>query len=198
MPPAEYLLPPLAYLLGSVACAIVVSRALRLPDPRAAGSNNPGATNVLRLGGKKAAVAVLVGDMLKGWLPVAAAAALTDRAWLIGATGFAAFLGHLYPLFFRFHGGKGVATAAGVFLGLHFTVGALLVVIWLGVARWSRYASLAALCAAACAPVLVWYLAAAPAFIALAMAIAVLLFWRHRDNIRRLLAGQERKLGRRF
>ena len=188
------ILPLLAYLIGSISSAIVVCRIMGLPDPRSSGSNNPGATNVLRLGGKKAAVITLIGDVLKGIIPVLIAKAMSDSSWTIALSGLAAFLGHLYPIFFGFKGGKGVATAAGVFIALSGTLTLLLLGIWFTIAFLTRYSSLSALIAAAVAPFLVLFLLPGTGFFLMALIIAVLLFWRHRTNIQRLLAGEESKI----
>lgn len=188
------LLPLFGYLVGSVSSAIIVSKLMGLPDPRSSGSNNPGATNVLRLGGKKAAAITLFGDVLKGLLPVLVAKAFTDSAITIALVGVAAFLGHLYPLFFGFKGGKGVATAAGVFIGLSGIVTLILLGIWLITAVISRYSSLAALVATLSAPFLVLLLLPGLPFFLMACVIAGLLFWRHRENILRLKRGEENKI----
>lgn len=190
-----YALPLIAYLFGSVSSAIVVARFLGLPDPRTVGSRNPGATNILRYGGKRAAAATLLGDVLKGVLPVLLARALTDEIWVLAATAFAAFLGHLYPVFFGFHGGKGVATALGVWLALDPWVALALAATWLATAAVFRYSSLAALVASALAPLYVAWLLPGAAFFVLALVMSALLFLRHKDNIRRLLAGQETRIG---
>lgn len=187
-------LPLLAYVFGSISSAIVVCRLMSLPDPRSLGSHNPGATNVLRFGGKKAAAITLAGDFLKGLVPVLAAAALGGDSLVIAAAGGGAFLGHLYPLFFRFQGGKGVATAAGVLAGLSVTLIALLLAVWLSSALLFRYSSVAALTAAVAAPWLVWYLLPEPGYLAMSLAMVALLFWRHRGNLRRLAAGEESKI----
>lgn len=187
-------LPVLAYLFGSISTSVLVCRVLKLPDPRSLGSRNPGATNVLRFGGKKAAAVTLAGDFLKGLLPVLAARALDADAMVIAAAGGAAFLGHLYPLFFGFHGGKGVATAAGVFAGLSAALLAALLAVWLAAALLSRYSSAAALTAALAAPWLVAWLLPGAGYLTLAAGMVALLFWRHRGNIRRLAAGEESKI----
>ncbi len=190
-----YFLPVLAYCFGSFSSAIIVCRLMGLPDPRVSGSNNPGATNVLRIGGKKAAAITLIGDVLKGLVPVLIAKILTSNPIIISLVGAAAFLGHLYPVFFGFKGGKGVATATGVFIGLSWILTLVLLVIWLGMAVVFRYSSLAALTAAALAPVIVlWLLPGLPYFL-LALVIAIFLFWRHRENISRLVSGKESKIG---
>ncbi len=184
-----------AYLIGSVSFAIVLSRLFALPDPRSYGSGNPGATNVLRTGKRAVAALTLLGDGGKGWLAVWLAAMFAP-----GAAAFAAlavFLGHLFPLWHRFHGGKGVATAAGALLGLDWRIGLGTIATWVMIAVFLRYSSLAALISAAFAVVftIVFYGAGVQA--ACVLAIALLLVWRHKDNIRRLLAGQEGRFGAR-
>ena len=189
-------LPLLAYCFGSISSAIIVSKLMSLPDPRSSGSNNPGATNVLRLGGKKAAAITLIGDLLKGLIPMLIAKALTDNSITIALVGLGAFLGHLYPVFFGFKGGKGVATATGVFIGLSGSLTLVVFGIWLTMAVIFRYSSLAALTAAALAPFIVLLLLPGLPFFLLATVIAVFLFWRHKANIARLLAGEESKIGK--
>ena len=192
---ADYLLVPIAYLLGSVSSAVIVCRLLGLPDPRERGSGNPGATNVLRIGGKKAAAITLLGDMLKGLLPMLAGHWLVVSPAVLALTGLAAFLGHLYPVFFRFRGGKGVATALGVQLGLYWPIGASVAALWLFVAKVLRISSAAALVSQGLAPLIVWWFWPAPELVAMQVAITLLLFWRHRDNIRRLRRGEEGRIG---
>lgn len=185
----------LGYLAGSVSTAIIVCRAMGLPDPRSAGSRNPGATNVLRFGGKKAAALTLAGDLLKGLLPVLLARwAGLDQAGL-ALTALAAFLGHLYPVFFGFEGGKGVATAFGAILGLSWSVALAALATWLLMAFTVRVSSLSALTAAALAPLYAWWLGLPGAYIAAVLVMVGLLIWRHRSNIRNLLAGAEDKIG---
>lgn len=186
----------IAYLLGSLNSAIILCRIMRFPDPRTQGSGNPGATNVLRYGGKKAAIIVLLGDMLKGLLPVAVAQWLALPDVALATVGFAAFLGHLYPVFFRFEGGKGVATALGVMLGLSWLMGAAVLGTWLAVAFALRYSSLAALTATLLAPLYAWWLIGSTSIVAMVTVMGVMLFWRHRSNIRKLLQGTEGKIGR--
>ena len=187
-----------AYLIGSVSFAVVVSRACGLPDPRQYGSGNPGATNVLRSGRKGAAVLTLLGDCAKGWLAVFAAGYwVTDGATLAMAlAAVAVILGHMYPVFHGFRGGKGVATALGVLLALSPNLALGTLATWIAIAVFFRYSSLAALISAVFAAffTLILFNAAHPFFSAAAV-IAVLLIWRHRSNIRNLLAGTERKLG---
>ncbi len=183
-----------AYLLGSISSAIIVCRLMGLPDPRTLGSNNPGATNVLRIGGKKAAAITLFGDGLKGFIPVFIALKLGVSPLVLGLTGLAAFLGHLYPLFFGFKGGKGVATVLGVQFGFSWMIGAAVAGIWLFVAFGLKISSLAALVAMTLAPLVVWFFWPDPALVAIQSIITIILFWRHRTNIRDLLSGKEGKL----
>ena len=171
-----------AYLCGSMATAVIVSRSLGLPDPRSDGSGNPGATNVLRLGGKKAAVLTLLGDALKGLLPVLAGRALEVETWTLGAIMCAAFLGHLYPIFFAFKGGKGVATAMGIVFGLSITLGGALLLTWSVLAALCRYSSLAALVSAILAPIYTLLLTQTPAYSWTLLIISGLLVWRHREK----------------
>lgn len=184
----------MAYLLGSVSSAIIVCRLSGLPDPRSEGSKNPGATNVLRLGGKKLAAITLLGDVLKGFIAVKLTMWISPSPAIVAPVILAVFLGHLYPVFFNFEGGKGVATAFGAILGLSWTAGFLLLVIWIGMAYLFRYSSLAAIVSALLAPVFVaqflnWHYAI-PVFI-----MSLLLLWRHRGNIDRLRKGLEPKIG---
>ena len=194
MPVLSILLPIAGYLVGSISSAIVVSRLMGLPDPRQSGSNNPGAANVLRLGGKKAAAITLAGDLIKGLIPVLIATALGAGPAIIAATGLGAFLGHLYPIYFGFKGGKGVATAAGVLIGVSWLGALILIAIWLVVALLSRYSSLAALTATVSSPLVLYYIGADRAFVLLAIVLALFLFWRHRANIGRLLRGEESRI----
>jgi glycerol-3-phosphate acyltransferase PlsY len=185
-----WLLTLLAYLIGSLSFAILLSRLTGLPDPRASGSGNPGATNMLRLAGRRLAIATLFGDLLKGLLPVLLAARLDLSVQQQGWIGLAAVIGHLYPLYFRFRGGKGVATAAGALLGLYLPAALLAVVAWLTVFRLTRTSSLAALIALPlCLPLLAWQ---QPGALLPMSLLAVLIVWRHRSNLRALRAGQER------
>ena len=184
-----------AYLCGSVASAIIVCRLLGLPDPRQGGSGNPGATNVLRLGGKFPAALTLAGDVLKGVLPVLVARWLECAPAVCISVGVATFLGHLFPVFFRFQGGKGMATAVGVVGALHGGIFLAMGLTWLVVAAAFRYSSLASLCAAVAAPIAAWALATPIEYALGLAAIAALLTWRHRGNVQRLMTGTESKLG---
>ncbi len=177
--------------------AILVARVFRLPDPRTTGSNNPGTTNILRYGGKAAAAATLAGDVLKGVVVIAVARMFAPDPLVLALCGFAVFLGHLYPVFFRFQGGKGVATALGVWLTLVPWAGLSLLATWIVVAAAFRYSSLAALVAACLAPVYVWWFAPIDYYVALGIAMTALLIWRHRSNIQKLIAGTEGRIGAR-
>lgn len=193
-----------AYLIGSLSFAVLVSRLMGLNDPRTYGSKNPGATNVLRSGSKAAAIVTLLLDAFKGWLPVVVVMGW-GAAWGLGdgtvaLVGLAAFLGHLYPVFFRFQGGKGVATAAGVILGFNPWLGLAALATWVIIAFFFRYSSLASIVTALFAPA--YYLFGnhvawdAPGIMVLSLAVmGILLVWRHAENINRLLAGKESKLG---
>jgi glycerol-3-phosphate acyltransferase PlsY len=187
------------YLVGSLSFAVIVSRVMGLADPRSYGSGNPGATNVLRTGNRAAAVITLALDALKGYVPVIAALVLAERfgwgAGTVAMTGLAAFAGHLWPLFFKLKGGKGVATAAGVLFGFNPLLGLATLATWAIVAAFSRYSSLASLAAAAFAPfyqLLIWE---ADAYALAIVVMCLLLIWRHEGNIRKLIAGTESKLG---
>lgn len=186
----------IAYLIGSLSTAIIACRLTGLPDPRGQGSGNPGATNVLRFGGKKLAIIVLLGDMLKGLLPTVVVSLLGGSSLLVALAGAAAFLGHLYPIFFGFKGGKGVATALGVILAISWMAGLTLLAVWLVVAFTLRYSSLAALCAALSAPLICWLYRPDAAILVMMTGMSGLLIWRHRTNINNLLQGAEPKIGK--
>jgi glycerol-3-phosphate acyltransferase PlsY len=188
-----------AYLIGSVSFAVVVSRAFGLPDPHEYGSGNPGATNVLRTGHRAAALLTLLGDGAKGFVAVLAAKQIAPLVgapdFAIAAVALAVFLGHLYPVFHRFAGGKGVATAAGIVLALHWPLGIVLVAVWLTIAFGFKISSLAALTTAVILPLGLLFLLGPGPEAAAGIVIAALLFWRHRTNIRQLIAGRERTIG---
>lgn len=184
-----------AYLIGSLSFAVIVSRLFGLADPRSYGSGNPGATNVLRSGNKAAAVLTLLFDALKGYVPVAIGQALGLDALTLTGIGLGAFIGHLWPVFFKFEGGKGVATAAGVLFGFAPALGGLVLLTWLVMAVVFRYSSLAALTAALSAPLIQYLGWGAGAATVGCVVMSALLIWRHEANIRKLLAGQESKLG---
>ena len=183
------------YLLGSVSTAIVVCWLLRLPDPRSQGSGNPGATNVLRIGGKKAAIVTLLGDMVKGLLPVVAARFAGLSPTVLALVALAAFFGHLFPVFFGFRGGKGVATAFGTLLGLQPLAALAALATWLAMALVFRISSLAALTTSVLTPLYLWGLGSPVAYVLSFALVAVLLLWRHRANIKRLVAGTESRIG---
>ena len=190
-----------AYLIGSLSFAVIVSRAMGLPDPRSYGSGNPGATNVLRTGKKRAAVFTLLGDALKGWFAVFLAQHLAWRfnvdlgEQTIAIVALAAFLGHLFPLYFKFKGGKGVATAAGILYAIDWRIGLGASLTWLIIAFFFRYASFASLIAAIFAPFYTALVLGLNAYFASVFAMAGLLVWRHRRNIQKLLAGTECRIG---
>lgn len=192
MNPLVFVLP--GYLLGSLPFAVIVSRAFGLADPRSFGSKNPGATNVLRTGNKLAAVLTLLGDAMKGWLAMWLAQLAGADALGVAAAGIAAFLGHVFPVFLRFKGGKGVATAVGVLAGFSGLLALACVATWLTVAIVSRYSSLAALVAALVAPAAAWALVDQQTAQAV-LVMSLLLVWRHKENIRKLMAGTESRIG---
>lgn len=199
----DLLLIPLAYLIGSISFAVVVSKCMRLPDPHTYGSGNPGATNVLRTGNKTAAVLTLIGDALKGYFAVMLARLLlgdesltaTLGSWVLCGVALAVFLGHLFPIFHSFQGGKGVATACGILFGINWILGLATLGTWIIVATFMRYSSLAALAAAVFGPIyFVFLFGLQPMGIAL-LIICLLLIWRHRSNIQNLMNGTESRIG---
>ena len=199
----DILLIPLAYLIGSISFAVVVSKCMRLPDPHSYGSGNPGATNVLRTGNKRAAVLTLLGDALKGFVAVVLARmilgqdALTSslNSWILCGVVVAVFLGHLFPIFHGFKGGKGVATACGILFGINWILGFATLATWIIVAKFMRYSSLAALAAAVFGPIyFVFLFGFHPMGIAL-LVVCALLIWRHRSNIHNLMNGKESRIG---
>jgi glycerol-3-phosphate acyltransferase PlsY len=197
------LLIPIAYLIGSISFAVVVSKCMRLPDPHTYGSKNPGATNVLRTGNKLAAVLTLIGDALKGFLALMLARAVIGDppipvyldSWLVCAVAIAVFLGHLFPIFHRFQGGKGVATACGILFGVSSVLGAATLGTWIIVALFLRYSSLAALSAAIFGPLYCVFLFGLHPIVLALVVISLLLIWRHRSNIANLLNGNESRIG---
>ena len=187
-----------AYLIGSVSFAVVVSKAMRLPDPHSYGSGNPGATNVLRTGNKLAAILTLLGDAAKGYVAVVIARVLIGveiDSWVLPAVAAAAFIGHLFPVFHGFKGGKGVATALGILLAIDWVLGLTTLSTWLIVAVFLRYSSLAALVSAVFAPIyFIFLFGVQPMAIAIAV-MSALLIWRHKANIQKLLRGEEGRIG---
>lgn len=199
----DLLLIPIAYLIGSISFAVVVSKCMRLPDPHSYGSGNPGATNVLRTGNKLAAVLTLIGDALKGYFAVMLARLLLGdesltaslNSWLLCGVVLSVFLGHLFPIFHGFKGGKGVATACGILFGINWILGLATLSTWIIVAMFVRYSSLAALAAAIFGPIyFVFLFGFQPMAIAL-LIVCILLIWRHRSNIQNLLNGTESRIG---
>ncbi|MDD1631496.1 MAG: glycerol-3-phosphate 1-O-acyltransferase PlsY [Methylococcaceae bacterium] len=187
----EWLFVPAAYLIGSISSAIIICRLMGLPDPREQGSGNPGATNVMRIGGKKAAAITLLGDLLKGLIPVYIANLLGVSVGLLASIGLAAFLGHLYPVFFKFKGGKGVATSIGVLLGFSWLLGFAFIGTWLLIYKMGKISSVSALCASVLSPVYAWLISGDIVVVGASVVMMVLLLWRHKSNIQRLLDGNE-------
>jgi glycerol-3-phosphate acyltransferase PlsY len=184
-------LPLFAYLLGSLSSAILLSKLMGFADPRTDGSNNPGATNVLRIAGKKAAFFTLVGDCLKGLIPVLLAKWLVDDNFIVALTGFCAFFGHCFPLYFSFKGGKGVATSIAVSVGFNWIVGAIIIAIWLLFAKVFKISSLAAIISFISLPILIYWQQESIATTGLFALMSAILIWRHKSNIQRLLQGTE-------
>lgn len=185
----------LAYLIGSLSAAIITCKIINLPDPRTTGSNNPGATNVLRIGGKKAAIFTLIGDLLKGLIPVVIVKLIfPNESLLIALTALAAFLGHLFPIFFQFKGGKGVATALGCIIGLNLWVALCAFGVWLAIFLPTKISSLSALTAAVVAPIFLWLFDASASVVIAIIIMDILLIIRHKENIQRILKGEEKKM----
>ncbi|NOH80244.1 glycerol-3-phosphate 1-O-acyltransferase PlsY [Vibrio sp. RE86] len=193
MTPLALVLIIIAYLLGSISSAVLICRVLRLPDPREVGSNNPGATNVLRVGGKKAAASVLLCDMLKGTIPVWGGYFIGIDAIILGVIAIAACLGHMYPIFFHFKGGKGVATALGAIAPIGLDLTAMIIATWLAVAFLFRYSSLAAIVTVLLAPFYTWMIK--PQYTLPVAMLCCLIVFRHHQNIKRLIEGTEPKVG---
>lgn len=199
----DLLLIPIAYLIGSISFAVVVSKWMRLPDPHSYGSGNPGATNVLRTGNKLAAVLTLIGDALKGYLAVMLARILlgdesltsTLNSWLLCGVVVAVFLGHLLPVFHGLKGGKGVATACGILFGINWILGLATLITWIIVAMFMRYSSLAALAAAVFGPIYFVFLFGFQPMVIALLVVCLLLIWRHRSNIHNLMNGKESRIG---
>lgn len=185
-----------AYLIGSIAFGILISKLFGLPDPRTVGSGNIGATNVARSGKKLPAILTLLGDAFKGWLPVWLALQSGMLMWVVAAVGLAVFFGHLFPIYHRFKGGKGVATALGVMLAISSMLGLAALITWAIVFAMSRYSSLAAIVAAVLSPLYAWFLLPYQDYVVMMLVIAVMLIWRHKSNIQKLLAGTESGFGK--
>ena len=183
-----------AYLLGSISAAIIVCKTLGLSDPRTGGSGNPGTTNVMRLYGKKAAFLTLVGDIFKGIIPVLLAKVIVNSEFIIAICGLAAFLGHIFPIYFKFEGGKGVATLIGILFATHWLLGVSYIITWILTALIFRYSSLAALIAALPIPIYSYFIEHNNQYAISFAVIAIILFWRHKPNIYNLLNGKEDKI----
>ena len=182
----EWMFVPVAYFIGSISSAIIICRLMGLPDPREQGSGNPGATNVMRIGGKKAAAITLLGDLLKGFIPVYMANLLGVSVELLAIIGLAAFMGHLYPVFFKFKGGKGVATSIGVLLGFSWLLGFAFIGTWLLIYKVGKISSLSALCASIISPVYAWFIVGDVYIVGASVVMMAFLLWRHKSNIQRL------------
>lgn len=183
----------IAYLIGSISSAVIICHIAGIPDPRIEGSKNPGATNVLRIGGKKLGILTLLADVIKGIIPVAAALMIDSNPYTVGPVMLAVFLGHLYPIFFKFVGGKGVATAFGAIMTVSWITGVLLLLIWGLVFFLTRFASLASIITAILAPICIFFFQSVEYILPVSL-ISLLLIWRHRSNIRRLMNGTEPKV----
>ncbi len=184
-----------AYLIGSFSSAVVVCKTMGLSDPREGGSNNPGATNVLRLHGKPAAIITLAGDLLKGLIPILIGKMLGVPHAVLAFMGLAAFLGHLYPVFFGFEGGKGIATFIGVIFGFAWQVGAVFMITWFVIAKLFKFSSLAALVGSLVSILAVSFFLPLPHYLIVMVTMVILIFWRHKANIEKLMAGTESKIG---
>ena len=185
-----------AYLIGSISFGILFSKLFGLPDPRTVGSGNIGATNIARSGKKLPAILTLLGDALKGWLPVWLALQSNMLMWVVASVGLAVFFGHLYPIYHKFKGGKGVATALGLMLAVSIWLGLGALVTWLIVIALTRYSSLAAIVAAIAAPIYAWLLLPYKDYVLMVLVMSVMLVWRHKSNIQKLLAGTEAGFGK--
>ena len=184
----------ISYLIGSISCSILIARAMNLPDPRTLGSGNPGATNMLRTGSKRAAAITLLGDLLKGLIPLLVARWLNFDIDALCFIGLAAIMGHMYPIYYRFAGGKGVATTLGVLIGVAWQLALIWIALWVLTAKLSGYSSLAALIATAALPIFS-YLLGLPSIVTVTCSIiAIFVIWRHRSNIQNILAGKESKI----
>ena len=184
----------LSYLIGSISTAIITCKVMRLEDPRKVGSNNPGATNVLRHGGKKAAIITLLGDMLKGLIPVLLIIQLQADTLTVALVGLFALLGHIFPIYYGFKGGKGVATYYGAILGINWLVGLIALAIWLTMAALFKISSLSALVSIFLTPFLLWHFSQSAELTAAAALMSILVFWRHQNNIKQLIQGTEERI----
>jgi len=186
----------LAYLIGSISTAIITCKIMGIEDPRNTGSNNPGATNVLRHGGKKAAIITLLGDMLKGLIPVIIISQIQTDPLIIALVGLFALLGHIFPVYYGFKGGKGVATYYGVILGINWLVGLIALAIWLVIAKLLKISSLSALVSVFFTPFILWHFSQSIELTSAVVLMSILVFWRHKKNIKSMLQGSEVKIGK--
>lgn len=186
----------LAYLIGSISTAIITCKIMGIEDPRQTGSKNPGATNVLRHGGKKAAIITLIGDALKGLIPVLLAIQFQLDVFIVALVGLCALLGHIFPLYYAFKGGKGVATFYGVILGVNWLAGVIALTIWLVIASTLKISSLSALISVFSTPILIWYFSQSTELTVVIALMSLVVFWRHKKNIQALLQGSETKIGK--
>jgi glycerol-3-phosphate acyltransferase PlsY len=184
----------LSYLIGSISTAIITCKIMGLEDPRKVGSNNPGATNVLRHGGKKAAIITLLGDMLKGLIPILIIIQLQADTLTVALVGLFALLGHIFPIYYRFKGGKGVATYYGVILGINWLVGLIALAIWLTMAALFKISSLSALVSIFLAPFVLWHFSQSAELTGAAALMSIIVFWRHQSNIKHLIQGTEERI----
>jgi len=184
----------LAYLAGSISSSILIARCLQLPDPRSLGSGNPGATNMLRTGSKRAAAFTLLGDLLKGLIPLLIARSLGFDLFVLCLMGLAAIIGHMYPIYYKFRGGKGVATTLGVLVGINWILAIIWVATWMSSAKLTGYSSLSALVATALLPIVAYFMHLPMIVIYLTGTIAIIIIWRHQPNIKNLLNGKESKI----
>ena len=184
-----------AYLIGSISCSILIARVMQLPDPRSLGSGNPGTTNMLRTGSKKAAVITLLGDLLKGLIPILIARWIGFDLLILCLMALAAIIGHIFPVYYRFKGGKGVATTLGVFLAISWQLAICCVVIWICIAKITGYSSLAAILTIAFLPITAYFFNQPLIVIYLACFVAIVVIWRHQSNIKNLLSGKESRIG---
>ena len=194
--PNIIIFPGRSYLIGSISTAIITCKLMGIEDPRNTGSNNPGATNVLRHGGKKAAIITLIGDALKGLIPVLVAIELQAPPLIIALVALFALLGHIFPLYYGFKGGKGVATYYGVILAIHWQVGLIALAIWLIIAKLLKISSLSALISIFITPFMLWLFTQSVELTTAVAVMSVLVFWRHKSNIQSLLQGSEAKIGK--
>mgnify|MGYP002818598423 CR=1 FL=1 len=184
----------ISYIFGSISSAIIICKVMGIPDPRYNGSNNPGATNVKRLGGNKAAIFVLIGDISKGLFPVLIAIWFKVSDIILAGVCLSVFIGHLYPIFFKFSGGKGVATAIGVLFGLHVIIGLIIAALWIIIAKVTKISSLSAIISMTFSPIALWLIRPSIELVIMQIIVSLMLIWRHKENISNLMMGKESKI----